>query len=1324
MLKMKLWCIAVAITLTIVSAAQLSDLFASFYNGDKKDKKSGNNVFELTPDQLTAFLNSFKQNSNSNQQATTQKSVTKQDDGNINSQIGSGSSKGKSNRRHVLYDLSVSSHYEKLMHDEEQTKLDKTTIPTTSTSEYWNEGMQQSSLFNVREIATKNEGSIFSRGSHWTYRFTPQQQLSQLHLEPSTIPENVDEVISKPVETLKLPPTSILSNSIHFVIPTVHNLGTFLPPWALDYNYIVNNAWGSKEIDSPIPQGVIVEYYTDGDICKGTQKRQSKVIYSAECCERSRQSMLEELFQNDGNIMIQEVFEPVPCRYIVKACNTCPDEKEKKEEAANSTDTADQSSSSSTVDPSEFDHLIQTYLQGTSSSDALPPMPPSQIEANKQLLQSMFMHAYDSYFYNAFPAGELKPLTCEPGTFSLVRVPALTLIDTLDTFIIMGNYTEFARSVERLRFLDERMKEEFQAAKGSGKKKSASFKLKGEEGGLFSVNTNVSLFETTIRVLGGLLSAHQLAIAYMSNVVIKTEVWGFDGEVLNSTSSRTNDKDNGAPLNADNGGASSQCVWEETDAQECASNNNENIQSTDNMWQYDGYLLELAHDIGKRLLFAFDTETGIPYGTVNLLHGVPKGETTVASLAGAGTLTLEFELLSRLTSDKSFGKAAKLATRALWIRGQPQLHLYGKHIDTKSGAWKEYLSGVGSNSDSFYEYLIKHYLLFPEDEEFWTMFSRVYSGVHDNSRLGEWYVDVDLNHGLSGHVRQVFESLMAFYPGLQVLVGELAPSAATLNSFFLVREYLGLLPERFNFVHWKTEGVGDVHPLRPELLESCYFLHLATLGLHGNNRGPCSKTNSTHHTSSWLWAANFALHAVHKLSMKPCGFATVSKVGPSTTGLLDFVGSNRDPQTEQRVNNIQHHNEMPSYFLSETIKYLWLTFDAEHNILHNDNEREWIFTTEAHPIHYVPIAETDQDDRISTQIEQVRLLLQERLSPSTETDTKDELEASTAVLPAKEVDSTKESIVPSFEHEKWSTKTQESIYAAAIHERNQVVVASKHGNNLQSGPPFQSASSLLASDDAGIFSSEIEGKNQAHHQFDRHGKGNGNKLGRSCPNYHHPDMQWAMALHGSSLDYNTAHRSLLTDILRQKDAVDERMNTALSSACFYGTAFYPNGIKVDESKSCPNIPDATSSKENPTKKDKIQYSTNAQIPGSTRYDMGAPLGEFDVSSFPGGDGFIVRHIDSGEVIEVSIFHSLDQLTPSIVLVVQTAPFTQMEASTVTTPMHYQTLDRSTIKLGKGGLNRGDKATLMDDSTEDDITDGYQRHVVGELIYRFVCILFG
>ena len=40
-------------------------------------------------------------------------------------------------------------------------------------------------------------------------------------------------------------------------------------------------------------------------------------------------------------------------------------------------------------------------------------------------------------------------------------------------------------------------------------------------------------------------------------------------------------------------------------------------------------LLELAIDLGDRLIPAFHTKTGIPFGTVNLRHGVPKGETKV-----------------------------------------------------------------------------------------------------------------------------------------------------------------------------------------------------------------------------------------------------------------------------------------------------------------------------------------------------------------------------------------------------------------------------------------------------------------------------------------------------------------------------------------------------------------------------------------------------------------------------------------------------------------------------------------------------------------------
>ena len=56
----------------------------------------------------------------------------------------------------------------------------------------------------------------------------------------------------------------------------------------------------------------------------------------------------------------------------------------------------------------------------------------------------------------------------------------------------------------------------------------------------------------------------------------------------------------------------------------------------------------------------------MPYGTINLRHGVPKGETTVTCTAGVGTFIVEFGTLSRLTGDPVFEKVAMKAMRALW----------------------------------------------------------------------------------------------------------------------------------------------------------------------------------------------------------------------------------------------------------------------------------------------------------------------------------------------------------------------------------------------------------------------------------------------------------------------------------------------------------------------------------------------------------------------------------------------------------------------------------------------------------------------------------
>lgn len=98
----------------------------------------------------------------------------------------------------------------------------------------------------------------------------------------------------------------------------------------------------------------------------------------------------------------------------------------------------------------------------------------------RERVKAMFYHAYDSYLENAFPYDELRPLTCDGhdtwGSFSL------TLIDALDTLLILGNTSEFQRVVEVL-----------------------------QDNVDFDIDVNASVFETNIRVVGGLLSAHLLS---------------------------------------------------------------------------------------------------------------------------------------------------------------------------------------------------------------------------------------------------------------------------------------------------------------------------------------------------------------------------------------------------------------------------------------------------------------------------------------------------------------------------------------------------------------------------------------------------------------------------------------------------------------------------------------------------------------------------------------------------------------------------------------------------------------------------------------------
>lgn len=320
---------------------------------------------------------------------------------------------------------------------------------------------------------------------------------------------------------------------------------------------------------------------------------------------------------------------------------------------------------------------------------------------------------------------------------------------------------------------------------------------------------------------------------------------------------------------------------------------------------YQGELLKLALDVGSRLVRAFDTPTGLPYGSINLRSGVRPGETSVSATATGGTVLLEFYLLSNLSRVPAFRRAADRATQALWDR-RSGIGLLGSHIDVKTGAWVYKDSGIGGGIDSLFEYLYKAYLLTGK-KKFLNKFKQGYKAImkHTRHRDGVWHVDVDM--ASASVMFPYYRSLQSFWPGLQVLSGDVAGARVLFERFFSVWRKYGFVPEAYNVeTHAPQPGLGQ-YPLRPELAESAFYLYRAT----GDD--------------IYRQAGQEMLESLNRYARVKCGYAAVENV--TTKALRDH---------------------MDSYFLAETVKYLYLLFDDDTWTAPFRDPERYIFNTEAH----------------------------------------------------------------------------------------------------------------------------------------------------------------------------------------------------------------------------------------------------------------------------------------------------------------------------------------------------------------------------------------
>ncbi|KAF8103900.1 hypothetical protein N665_0182s0008 [Sinapis alba] len=440
-----------------------------------------------------------------------------------------------------------------------------------------------------------------------------------------------------------------------------------------------------------------------------------------------------------------------------------------------------------------------------------------------QRVKEAMVHAWSSYEKYAWGQDELQPQT-KDGVDSFGGLGA-TMIDALDTLYIMG--------------LDE----QFQKAR-----EWVATSLN------FDKDYDASMFETTIRVVGGLLSAYDLS--------------------------------------------------------------------------GDKIFLDKAKDIADRLLPAWDTPSGIPYNIINLRHGNAHNPTWAGGdsiLADSGTEQLEFIALSQRTGDPKYQQRVEKVISVL-NKNFPADGLLPIYISPQTANPSHSTITFGAMGDSFYEYLLKVWVFGSKTlsvKHYRDMWEKSMNGlvslVKKSTPSSFTYICEKSGNSLSDKM----DELACFAPGMLALGASGYDDPAEAKKFLSLAEELAwtcynfyestptkLAGENYFFNSESDMSVGTSwNILRPETVESLFYLWRLT-------------GNKTY--QDWGWNI---FEAFEKNSRIESGYVGLKDVN---TGVKD--------------------NKMQSFFLAETLKYLYLLFSPT-TVIPLD---EWVFNTEAHPLKIVP----------------------------------------------------------------------------------------------------------------------------------------------------------------------------------------------------------------------------------------------------------------------------------------------------------------------------------------------------------------------------------
>lgn len=354
-----------------------------------------------------------------------------------------------------------------------------------------------------------------------------------------------------------------------------------------------------------------------------------------------------------------------------------------------------------------------------------------------------------------------------------------------------------------------------------------------------TVDAQTSLFETTIRYLGGLLSAYDML---------------HDGPACNLTTKS-----------------------DEVDA-----------------------LLQQAKTLADTLKFAFDTPTGIPYNNLAVAN---KSSLDVRNgLATTGSLVMEWTHLSDLLNDQSYSDLAKkgesylLNPQYAYGLTPPWQGLRGTRVNISNGVFLDASGGWNGGDDSYYEYLIKMWVYdsdkYSNYRDSWIQAADStieHLASHPNTRPDLTYLASFVNRTLyydSGH-------LACFDGGNFILAGSVLKESKYVDfGLSLVDSCYNLYnstvtkigPEGFN---WTVTGQGvpanqsdfynehgfwitdSSYILRPEVMESYYYAWRVT-GLEVYRE--------------YAWEA---IQAINSSCRAGSGYAELQDVNSATPGYSD-----------------------------------------------------------------------------------------------------------------------------------------------------------------------------------------------------------------------------------------------------------------------------------------------------------------------------------------------------------------------------------------------------------------------------------------------------